>query len=84
MKVTIETTEVEARKMLLSIDENIELKIGMKALIVELEKEKEEHTKLVDAIQACTNVFSDGDLYYKNEKTNKNEQDLIRSILENS
>ena len=81
MKVTIETTEVEAKKMLLSIDENKELKISMKALIVELEKEKEEHTKLVKAIKACTKVFSNGDLYYPNEKTDKETLDIIKGLL---
>lgn len=81
MRVTIETDEIHAKKMLLAIDENIELKMSIKTLIVELEKEKEEHTKLVDAIQACTNVFSDGDLYYQNEKTNKEATEIIKGIL---
>lgn len=78
MKVTIETTEVEAKKMLLAIDENKELKISMKALKAELEKEKEEHTKLVKAIKACTKVFSNGDLYYDN---NKEATEIIKDIL---
>lgn len=79
MKVTIETTEVEAKKMLFTIDENKELKMSMKALIVELEKEKEEHTKLVKAIKACTNVFSNGDLYY--DDNNKEATEIIKDIL---
>lgn len=81
MKVTIETTEVEAKKMLFTIDENKELKMSMKALKEELEKEKEEHTKLVKAIKACTNVFSNGDLYYPNETTDKESLDIIKGLL---
>ena len=81
MKVTIETTEVEAKKMLFAIEENKELKMSMKALIVELEKEKEKYDLLVKAIKACTNVFSNGDLYYPNETTDKETLDIIRSIL---
>ena len=62
MKVTIETTEVEAKKIVLAIDENKELKISMKALIVELEKEKE---RLLNGVYANLEWF--------NNKLNVNE-----------
>ena len=80
MKVTIETTEVEAKKMLFAIDENKELKMSMKALIVELEKEQEneKYDLLVEAIKACTHVFSTGGLYYID---NKEAQEIIKGIL---
>ena len=79
MKVTIETTEVEAKKMLLAIDENKELKMSMKALIVELETEKEKYDLLVEAIKACTHVFSTGGLYYADN--NKEAKEIIKGIL---
>lgn len=79
MKVTIETTEVEAKNMLLAIDENKELKMSMKALIVELGKEKEKYDLLVEAIKACTQVFSNGGLYY--DDNNKEAKEIIKGIL---
>ena len=79
MKVTIETTEVEAKKMLLAIDENKELKMSMKALIVELDTEKEKYDLLVKAIKACTHVFSTGGLYY--DDNNKEAKEIIKGIL---
>ena len=79
MKVTIETTEVEAKKMLFAIDENKELKMSVEATKTELDIEKEKYNKLVKAIQDCTSEWITGGLYY--EDNNKEAQAFIRSIL---
>ena len=79
MKVTIVTTEVEAKKMLLAIDENKELRLSVEAAKTELEKEKEKYDLLVKAIKACTYVFSTGMLYY--DDNNKEATEIIKGIL---
>lgn len=82
MKVTIETTEVEAKKMIFAIDENKELRLSMKATKTELDIEKEKYNKLVKTIQECTGEWSSGGLYYED---NKEAQAFIRDIInENS
>ena len=79
MKVTIETDDIHATKMLSAIEENKELILSVEAAKTELYIEKEKYTKLVKAIQDCTHVFSTGMLYYDDNKTEAKE--IIMSIL---
>lgn len=79
MKVTIETDDIHATKMLAAIEENKELRLSIEAAKTELYIEKEKYKNLVEAIQDCTSEWSTGGLYYTDN--NKEAQEFIRSIL---
>lgn len=79
MKVTIETDDIHVTKMLSAIEENKELRLSVEAAKTELEKEKEKYDLLVEAIKACTLVFSTGMLYYDDSNTEAKE--IIKGIL---